>query len=66
MSIRIVTDSTCDLPEMAINEHNIEVIPLLITQGDHTFRDGVDLKREDFYSQLPEYNPAPTTGAPSQ
>ena len=65
MDIRIVTDSTCDLPESIVKKHDITVIPLHIQQGGKTFLDGVDLTREDFYHNLPMYNPSPTTAAPS-
>lgn len=65
MNIRIVTDSTCDLPEDVVKKHNISVIPLHINQGENTFMDGVDLTREEFYTQLPGYKPAPSTAAPS-
>jgi len=65
MNIRIVTDSTCDLPEQTVSRHKISVIPLHINQGVNSFRDGVDLSREEFYTQLPEYKPAPSTAAPS-
>lgn len=65
MEIRIVTDSTCDLPEQIVYKHKIAVIPLLINQGKQSFRDGIDLSREEFYAQLPSYQPAPTTAAPS-
>jgi DegV family protein with EDD domain len=64
MDIRIVTDSTCDLPAQTVSNHKIEVIPLLITQGEYTYLDGVSLSREAFYAQLPAYKPAPTTAAP--
>lgn len=64
MDIRIVTDSTCDLPESLVNEHEITVIPLHIQQGENTYLDGVNLTREQFYAQLPGYNPAPKTAAP--
>lgn len=65
MSIHIVTDSTCDLPEHSVKKHKITVIPLHINQGENTFQDGVDISREEFYAQLPGYKPAPTTAAPS-
>jgi DegV family protein with EDD domain len=64
MNIRIVTDSTCDLPKDVISKHKISVIPLHINQGEKTFLDGVDLTREEFYAQLPSYKPAPITAAP--
>jgi DegV family protein with EDD domain len=65
MEIRIVTDSTCDLPEGLVNQYGITVIPLHIQQGDNTYLDGVNLTREQFYAQLPSFKPSPTTAAPS-
>jgi DegV family protein with EDD domain len=64
MEIRIVTDSTCDLPAQTVNEYKIEVVPLLINQGGNTFLDGINLSREEFYARLPEFKPAPTTSTP--
>jgi DegV family protein with EDD domain len=65
MNIGIVTDSTCDLPTEIVNKYGITIIPLSINIGDKTFLDGIDLTREEFYAQLPDYNPAPKTAAPS-
>ena len=64
MTVRIVTDSTCDLPEETINQFGIEVVPLNIHMGSETLIDGVDITKEEFYRRLPEYDPAPTTAAP--
>lgn len=64
MSVRIVTDSTCDLPQEVIDRFEIEVVPLYINVGDKSYRDGIDLSREQFYQRLPGWNPAPTTAAP--
>jgi DegV family protein with EDD domain len=65
LDIRIVTDSTCDLPDTLVNQYDITVIPLHIQQGDNIYLDGVNLTREQFYAQLPGFQPAPTTAAPS-
>jgi DegV family protein with EDD domain len=64
MNIGIVTDSTCDLPAEIVSRYEITVIPLNINIGDKTFLDGIDLSREEFYAQLPNYDPAPKTAAP--
>lgn len=64
MSIRIVTDSTCDLPAETARLLDITVIPLNIHVGERTFLDGVDLTREEFYTRLPGFTPAPRTAAP--
>jgi DegV family protein with EDD domain len=63
MSIRIVTDSTCDLPSDIIEGLGIVVVPLYINVGDESYRDGVDLSREAFYSRLPGWEHPPTTAA---
>jgi DegV family protein with EDD domain len=65
MDIRIVTDSTCDLPEAVVKEHGITVIPLYINQGERSYLDGVDITREEFYQKLPGFRPAPSTATPS-
>jgi DegV family protein with EDD domain len=64
LPIRIVTDSTCDLPKEIVSQHSITVIPLVINVGDQSFFDGIDLTRSEFYAQLPDFNPHPKTAAP--
>ncbi len=64
MTIKIVTDSTCDLPEPIIQELGITVVPLYINIGDQGYLDGVELSREEFYTRLPDYPSHPTTGTP--
>jgi DegV family protein with EDD domain len=63
--IRIVTDSTCDLPEKFIRELKVTVVPLYINIGDEGYLDGVELTRSEFYSKLPDFPTHPTTGTPS-
>jgi len=64
VGIRIVTDSTCDLPQEIVNEFGITVIPLYINYGDQGFLDGVDISRKEFYESLPDSDPLPTTATP--
>jgi DegV family protein with EDD domain len=64
MTIRIVTDSTCDLPEAIITEYGITVVPLYINFGDQSYLDGVELSRQEFYKRLPDCDPLPTTAVP--
>ena len=65
MCIKIVTDSTCDLPEDVIKKYDITVIPVYVNLGDHSYRDGVDLDRREFYHQLENGLEVPTTSSPS-
>jgi len=64
MTVRIVTDSTCDLPPEVIAELKIAVVPLYVNFGSESYRDGVDLTRDQFYARLPGSHISPTTSAP--
>lgn len=65
MKIAILTDSTCDLPRATLERHGIEAIPLHIQMGAESLIDGVNITKEEFYARLPDYDPAPSTAAPS-
>jgi DegV family protein with EDD domain len=65
VTIRIVTDSTCDLPPGIIEQYRIAVIPLIITAGSEKMLDGVDITRKQFYARMPGYNPSAKTAAPA-
>jgi DegV family protein with EDD domain len=65
MTIRIVTDSTCDIPSAVAAELGITIVPAYINVGDQSYLDGVDLTRQQFYTELPNYPAPPTTAAPS-
>jgi DegV family protein with EDD domain len=65
MTIRIVTDSTCDLPAEIISRLGIHVIPLYINVGNQGYLDGIDITREEFYTRLPSFTSHPSTAVPS-
>lgn len=65
MSVRIVTDSTCDLPPGIIEKYGIHVVPLYINTGKEGYLDGIDITREEFYTRLPDFPEHPTTAVPS-
>jgi DegV family protein with EDD domain len=65
VAIRIVTDSTCDLPNDVVERYGIVVLPMFINVGEFGYRDGIDITRQDFYERLPDWDPAPTTATPS-
>jgi DegV family protein with EDD domain len=64
MSIRIVTDSTCDVPESIAHRHNITVIPAYVNIGDKSYIDGIEMSRQQFYTLLPTLSQVPTTSTP--
>jgi DegV family protein with EDD domain len=65
MPVRIVTDSTCDLPTEIVARYGIHVVPLYINVGKRGYLDGIDITREEFYKMLPAFPEHPTTAVPS-
>jgi DegV family protein with EDD domain len=64
MTIRIVADSTCDLPTDVISQYGIGIVPLYINFGEQSYLDGVEISRQEFYARLPDCDPVPTTALP--
>lgn len=65
MTVKIVTDSTADLPPNVVQEYGLTVVPLHIHFGLETFEDGVDITQEQFYRRLTSEHHLPKTSAPS-
>ena len=63
--IRIVTDSTCDLPANVIEQYNITVVPAWVNIGAQSMTDGIELTHKRFYNNLAHYDTHPTTAAPA-
>jgi len=61
--VRVVTDSTADLPPDLVVQWGIQVVPLGIHFGEESFRDGVDMSAEVFYARLAR-GEFPTTSQP--
>jgi DegV family protein with EDD domain len=65
LTVRVVTDSACDLPDELIAELGIEVVPLSIRFGSEEFVDRRELGTEDFWRRLGASSVLPETSAPS-
>jgi DegV family protein with EDD domain len=65
MTVRIITDSMADVPEELVKKLNITVVPVNVLFGTESFRDGVDLTSEQFYTRLVASKALPTTAVPS-
>lgn len=63
--IKIVTDSTADMPDELVRELDITVVPVLAQFGRETLRDGIDFTKDEFYARLIESPEPPKTAAPS-
>jgi len=61
MPVRIITDSTADIPPQVAAEYGIRVMPLYVHFGNEVYRDGIDLKPDEFYPRLVANKTLPTT-----
>jgi len=65
MTIRLVTDSTADIPQDQAKADGIIVVPLTVFFGEEVYLDGIDLDNEGFYKKLQESKDLPRTSQPS-
>ena len=65
MTVKIVTDSTADLPGELAQELGITVVPVYLRFGEKVYRDGVDISQDEFYQKLEESPVHPTTSQPT-
>ena len=52
MAVKVLTDSTCDLPDDVAKKHGLHVIPLNVHIGDQTYKSGVTITADEFYRKL--------------
>jgi DegV family protein with EDD domain len=63
--VKVVTDSTADIPAEMAARLGITIIPSYVVFGSKTYRDGVELTKQQFYQRLAETSVIPTTAAPA-
>jgi DegV family protein with EDD domain len=63
--VKIVTDSTCDVPPHLMKELDITVVPVYTVFGDKSYRDRVDINDDEFYYKLTHDSIHPTTSVPT-
>ncbi len=63
--VRVITDSTADLPAELARGYGIRVVPLLLRFGDRIFRDGVDISPREFYDRLEQGSVHPVSNPPT-
>lgn len=60
--IKIITDSTADLPQELYDKYDIEVLPVLINFGEESYLDRVDMNVDKLLERMDEEEELPTTG----
>ena len=65
--VRILTDSTSDIPSELAERLQITVVPAYVQVGNRSYRDeptSTGFSREEFYRRLPSMSDVPTTAVP--
>lgn len=65
MSIKVVVDSSVDLPEEILKKLDVEVVPLTVTFGDDHYLDRVEMSSEEFYNRMSIEKELPKTAQPA-
>ena len=65
MTVKVITDSTADLPPALAEELGITVVPLNVHFGTEVYRDGVEITADEFYRRLVTASRLPTTSQPT-
>jgi len=63
--MKIITDSTADLPKELIIKHNVGIVPLTIHLGDRSWKDYYDVEPDEYYGLLRKSSAFPTTSQPT-
>ncbi|NLJ97316.1 MAG: DegV family protein [Clostridiales bacterium] len=61
----ILADSTCDLSHDLLKAYNISVLPLMITMGEVTKKDGIEVTPDELYLWSDKTEQTPKTAAPT-
>lgn len=61
--VKIITDSTCDLPKTLLDELDIEVIPLFVTLNGVTYKDMLEIEPSKMFKLIEECKELPKTSA---
>jgi len=65
MTVKIVTDSSADLPAELAEELGITVVPLYVRFGEEVYRERVDISEDEFYHRLVHDPSHPSTIQPN-
>ncbi len=64
--IALLTDSSCDLPQSVLDDHQIHLVPFNLFFGDSVYLDKITISPNEFYHLLRTRRDMPTTAQPSQ
>jgi DegV family protein with EDD domain len=64
--IKIVTDSTADIPKELLERYDIRLVPINIHFGTENYQEGINIDRPTFFRKLEEVMPTSSQPSPGQ
>jgi len=64
--VKIVADTTCDLPQDIVKQYDIRLVPTIVTIGDKVYRDTLELSPEQLYETLKTSSDRPVSAPPGR
>ena len=52
MKIKILSDSTCDLPAQLLEKHNISLVPLTVVKDGQEYKDGITITPANIFEHV--------------
>ncbi len=65
MQVKIIADSTCDLPDELIKQLDIDIVPLYVIMDDASYKDGLEITPKKLIEWSDKTKKVPKTSAPS-
>ena len=65
MAVKIVSDSTADIPNALAARLDITIVPAYVLLDDIAYKEGVDISRDEFYARLQSAAQLPSTSQPT-
>lgn len=65
MSVKILSDSTCDLSKDLLEKYDIDILPLHVLLGEEEYEDGKNIGPDEIYKWADANKTTPKTSAPS-
>ena len=65
MKVKIIADSTCDLPKEIIHKFDIDIIPLYVILDEQSYKDSLEITTRELVDWSNATNKTPKTSAPS-
>ena len=61
--VKIIVDSTCDIPLSLLKENDVEMIPLKVSIGNTEYKDIIEINAKELFKKIENLDELPKTAA---